>query len=220
MPSGICLMRRTHAATCHPRERGDPKSRPLTSVLRGFGPRSWMPACAGMTEVGSYVGLFRFLIAEKILSSTAEGADAMGVRLVVAVTDGDWFDHLRARPHLTEVNFWSPSDRTFRALRPANCFFSNCTRRATSLSAAAGLRMRRLCHARSLGRRSARRTAPRRCARCAPASPATRNGRRRIEKTSYRLPDTHPALLPAGIRVDSRRRALAAQHRLVQDLLD
>jgi HNH endonuclease len=46
----------------------------------------------------------------------------MGVRLVVAVTDGDWFDHLRARPHLTEVNFWSPSDRTFRALEPGELF--------------------------------------------------------------------------------------------------
>ena len=46
----------------------------------------------------------------------------MGVRLVVAVTDGDWFDHLRARPHLTEVNFWSPSDRTFRALQPGELF--------------------------------------------------------------------------------------------------
>lgn len=32
----------------------------------------------------------------------------MGVRPVVAVTDGDWFDHLRALPHLSEVNFWSP----------------------------------------------------------------------------------------------------------------
>ncbi len=46
----------------------------------------------------------------------------MGVRLVVAVTDGDWFDHLRARPHLTEVNFWSPSDRAFRALEAGELF--------------------------------------------------------------------------------------------------
>ena len=29
----------------------------------------------------------------------------MGVRLVVAVTDGDWFDHLRALPHLGEDSF-------------------------------------------------------------------------------------------------------------------
>src|SRR5208337_1619971 len=46
----------------------------------------------------------------------------MGVKLVVAVTDSDWFDHLRAKPHLTEVNFWSPSDRTFRALEPGDLF--------------------------------------------------------------------------------------------------
>ena len=46
----------------------------------------------------------------------------MGVKLVVAVTDSDWFDHLRALPHLTEVNFWSPSDRTFRALSPGELF--------------------------------------------------------------------------------------------------
>ncbi len=46
----------------------------------------------------------------------------MGVKLVVAVTDGDWFDHLRAMPHLAEVNFWSPSDRTFRALEPGELF--------------------------------------------------------------------------------------------------
>jgi hypothetical protein len=46
----------------------------------------------------------------------------MGVKPVVAVTDGDWFDHLRAMPHLTEVNFWSPSDRTFRSLQPGELF--------------------------------------------------------------------------------------------------
>jgi putative restriction endonuclease len=38
------------------------------------------------------------------------------------VTDGDWFDHLRAMPNLAEVNFWSPSDRTFRALQPGELF--------------------------------------------------------------------------------------------------
>ena len=46
----------------------------------------------------------------------------MGVSLVVAVTDGDWFDHLRMLPYLAEVNFWSPSDRTFRALTPGELF--------------------------------------------------------------------------------------------------
>ena len=38
----------------------------------------------------------------------------MGVRLVVAVTDRDWFEHLRQLPGLAEVNFWSPSPRSKR----------------------------------------------------------------------------------------------------------
>jgi putative restriction endonuclease len=46
----------------------------------------------------------------------------MAVRLVVAVTDGDWFDHLRVKPDLTEVNFWSPSATSFRALEPGELF--------------------------------------------------------------------------------------------------
>ena len=46
----------------------------------------------------------------------------MAVRMVVGVTDRDWFEHLRARPHLAEVNFWSPSPRPFRALQPGELF--------------------------------------------------------------------------------------------------
>lgn len=39
------------------------------------------------------------------------------MRAVVGVTDNDWADFLRARPHLTEANFWLPSvNSTFRAL--------------------------------------------------------------------------------------------------------
>lgn len=42
----------------------------------------------------------------------------MGINLVVAITDGDWYDFLRNRPDLTEVNFWAPGGQTnFRALR-------------------------------------------------------------------------------------------------------
>lgn len=36
----------------------------------------------------------------------------------VAVTDGDWFSFLAARPHLDEVNFWRPGSRAFSALTP------------------------------------------------------------------------------------------------------
>ncbi len=46
----------------------------------------------------------------------------MAVRIVVAVTDRDWFEHLRSRPQLTEVNFWSPSPRPFRALSSGELF--------------------------------------------------------------------------------------------------
>lgn len=46
----------------------------------------------------------------------------MGISIVVAVTDRDWFEHLRGRPQLTEVNFWSPSPRPFRALSSGELF--------------------------------------------------------------------------------------------------
>ena len=46
----------------------------------------------------------------------------MSVRLIVAVTDGDWFNELRQIPDLKEANFWSPSDSTFRALQPGELF--------------------------------------------------------------------------------------------------
>ncbi|MDE0000654.1 MAG: HNH endonuclease [Rhodospirillaceae bacterium] len=40
----------------------------------------------------------------------------MSINLVVAVTDSDWFEMLRRQPDLSEVNFWSPSPRNFKAL--------------------------------------------------------------------------------------------------------
>ncbi|MGH7561835.1 MAG: HNH endonuclease [Gemmatimonadales bacterium] len=41
------------------------------------------------------------------------------MKAFVAVTDNDWFRFLRARPELTEVNFWQPGGgRNFRALDP------------------------------------------------------------------------------------------------------
>jgi putative restriction endonuclease len=47
----------------------------------------------------------------------------MPVRLVVAVTDRDWFQHLRSNPQAGEVNFWSPGATPFRALEPGELFF-------------------------------------------------------------------------------------------------
>jgi putative restriction endonuclease len=42
----------------------------------------------------------------------------MTVKLVVAVTDSDWFNQLGSATNLDEVNFWSPSPSNFRALQP------------------------------------------------------------------------------------------------------
>ena len=44
------------------------------------------------------------------------------VKLVIAVTDGDWFEHLRHRTDLREVNFWAPSGTEFKALQPGELF--------------------------------------------------------------------------------------------------
>jgi putative restriction endonuclease len=46
----------------------------------------------------------------------------MAVRLVVAVTDQGWFDHLRNHPELAEVNFWSPGAAPFKALQAGELF--------------------------------------------------------------------------------------------------
>lgn len=46
----------------------------------------------------------------------------MAINLVVAVTDGDWFETLRRQPDLGEVNFWAPSAASFRALQPGELF--------------------------------------------------------------------------------------------------
>src|SRR6516162_9780930 len=49
-------------------------------------------------------------------------AGFMAIRLVVAVTDREWFDHLRTKLALSEANFWSPSGVAFRALEPGELF--------------------------------------------------------------------------------------------------
>src|SRR5258706_6871406 len=46
----------------------------------------------------------------------------MGINLVIAVTDGDWFEMLRKQPNLSEVNFWAPSAANFRALQAGEMF--------------------------------------------------------------------------------------------------
>jgi len=46
----------------------------------------------------------------------------VAVKLVVAVTDRNWFDHLSALPDLDEVNFWAPGGAPFRALSQGELF--------------------------------------------------------------------------------------------------
>jgi len=41
----------------------------------------------------------------------------------VAPTDHGWYQFLRARPEITEVNFWRPGGTSFRALAPGAPFF-------------------------------------------------------------------------------------------------
>jgi putative restriction endonuclease len=45
------------------------------------------------------------------------------VKAYVAVTDRDWYDFLRTKPDLDEVNFWQPGgNRQFSALQPGELF--------------------------------------------------------------------------------------------------
>ena len=46
----------------------------------------------------------------------------MAINLVVAITDCDWFRTLSQIPNLSEVNFWAPSAKNFRALKPGELF--------------------------------------------------------------------------------------------------
>lgn len=46
----------------------------------------------------------------------------MPIKLVVAITDQDWFEHLRRRPELPEINFWAPSAGDFKALTAGELF--------------------------------------------------------------------------------------------------
>ena len=46
----------------------------------------------------------------------------MNINLIIAVTDGDWFETLRFRTDLEEINFWAPSPKAFRALQPGELF--------------------------------------------------------------------------------------------------
>src|ERR1700730_12837712 len=44
------------------------------------------------------------------------------VSLYIANTDNEWFDFLSTRQDLTEVNFWQPGGKEFRAIEPGELF--------------------------------------------------------------------------------------------------
>ena len=46
----------------------------------------------------------------------------MAIKLAIAVTDDKWFELLRHRPDLDEVNFWAPGAKIFRALQRGEMF--------------------------------------------------------------------------------------------------
>jgi hypothetical protein len=46
----------------------------------------------------------------------------VAIKLVVAVTDHEWFELLRQKSDLTEVNFWAPSGANFKALEEGELF--------------------------------------------------------------------------------------------------
>ena len=56
------------------------------------------------------------------LRGSSDGQGLAGVRLRRAHDHG-WYQFLRARPEITEVNFWRPGGTSFRALAPGAPFF-------------------------------------------------------------------------------------------------
>jgi putative restriction endonuclease len=62
------------------------------------------------------------LVYDHLPPVTEMNAEKMAVKLVVAVTDREWFAHIRTKFGLSEVNFWGPSGTSFRALEPGELF--------------------------------------------------------------------------------------------------
>ncbi len=55
-----------------------------------------------------------------MIGDTSENGCVQGF---VAPTDHGWYQYLRTRPHIEEVNFWRPGGGNFAALRPGEPFF-------------------------------------------------------------------------------------------------
>lgn len=58
-----------------------------------------------------------------LASRSGRWKDEHHVHGFVALTDHGWYQFLRARPELGEVNFWRPTPDTFAAVQPGEPFF-------------------------------------------------------------------------------------------------
>jgi putative restriction endonuclease len=90
----------------------------------------------------------------------------MTVRLVVAVTDRDWFDYLRAKPSISEVNFWAPGAAPFRALQAGELFLFKLHAPTNFIVGAGSSRMQAPSHAPLLGKPFKMGMGPRRSRKC------------------------------------------------------
>jgi putative restriction endonuclease len=70
----------------------------------------------------AHAGLTLSLNSVSVFTDDSQRPLKMGINLVVAVTDDNWFEMLRRQPELAEVNFWAPSAANFRALHPGELF--------------------------------------------------------------------------------------------------
>ena len=144
----------------------------------------------------------------------------MKIRLVVAVTDSEWFEFLRARPSLPEVNFWAPSATNFRALKEGELFlFKLHAPRNFIVGGGVFFRADTLpCSLawEAFGEANGAASLVQMRARVARYRRAGQGGSQRL---SHRLPHPHPALLLAGGALDPRAGQLGAQYRLIQDLV-
>lgn len=108
----------------------------------------------------------------------------MPINLVIAVTDGDWFDMLRQQSNLAEVNFWASSAANFRALQPGEMLLFKL-HAPRNVIVGGGI----FAYAKALpcsrpGKRFARPTAHGRHRRCGHASRATGGSIRATESIS------------------------------------
>ena len=77
-----------------------------------------LPGSIGLTTLFSPTSL----MLQNFDETSQRGTDPLGINLVIALTDSDWFEMLRHQANLKEVNFWAPSATNFRALQPGELF--------------------------------------------------------------------------------------------------